>query len=41
VLHGVERDQLFKRRAEQYPGFAAYQAKTTRTIPVIARERVR
>jgi deazaflavin-dependent oxidoreductase (nitroreductase family) len=41
VLRGEERDRLFKRHAEQYPGFAEYQAKITRTIPVIALERVR
>lgn len=40
VLHGEERDRLFARHATQYPGFAEYQAKTTRTIPVIALERV-
>lgn len=41
VLHGEERDRLFQRHAEQFPGFAEYQANTTRTIPVIALERVR
>jgi deazaflavin-dependent oxidoreductase (nitroreductase family) len=41
VLQGEERDRLFKRHSEQYPGFAEYQAKTTRTIPVVALERVR
>ncbi len=40
VLHGEERDRLFARHATQYPGFAEYQANTTRTIPVIALERV-
>ncbi len=40
VLHGEERDRLFARHAAQYPGFADYQANTTRTIPVIALERV-
>ncbi len=40
VLHGEERDRLFARQAAQYPGFAEYQANTTRTIPVIALERV-
>lgn len=39
VLHGEERDRLFARHAAQFPGFAEYQAKTTRTIPVIALER--
>ncbi len=40
VLHGEERDRLFARHAAQYPGFADYQANTSRTIPVIALERV-
>ena len=40
VVQGEERDRLFARHATQYPGFAEYQAKTTRTIPVIALERV-
>ena len=39
VLHGEERDRLFARHAAQYPAFAEYQAKTKRTIPVIALER--
>ncbi len=41
VLSGEERDRHFKRHAEQFPGFAEYQAKTTRIIPVIALERLR
>ncbi len=40
ALQGEERDRLFARHAAQYPGFAEYQANTTRTIPVIALERV-
>ena len=40
VLEGEERDRLFARQAAQYPGFAEYQANTTRTIPVIALERL-
>ena len=40
VLTGEERDRLFRRQAELYPGFAEYEAKTTRTIPVVALERV-
>jgi deazaflavin-dependent oxidoreductase (nitroreductase family) len=31
-----QRDTLFRRQAKLYPGFAGYQRKTTRTIPVIA-----
>lgn len=40
VVRGEERDRLFARQAAQYPRFAEYQANTTRTIPVIALERV-
>ena len=40
ILQGEERDRLFARHAAQYPGFAEYQANTTRRIPVIALERV-
>ena len=36
---GEERDQLYARQATLYPGFAAYEAKTTRRIPVIALQR--
>jgi deazaflavin-dependent oxidoreductase (nitroreductase family) len=33
---GDERNELFARQATLYPGFAGYEAKTTRIIPVIA-----
>ncbi len=33
---GEERDRLYARQAERNPGFAEYQRKTTRLIPVIA-----
>ena len=36
VLTGAERDRIFKLQAERAPGFAEYQAKTTRVIPVVA-----
>jgi deazaflavin-dependent oxidoreductase (nitroreductase family) len=39
VLSGAERDELYERQAALYPGFGEYQAKTSRTIPVIALER--
>jgi deazaflavin-dependent oxidoreductase (nitroreductase family) len=39
VATGEERDQLYRRQAELYPGFAEYQQKTTRQIPVITLER--
>jgi deazaflavin-dependent oxidoreductase (nitroreductase family) len=35
-LTGPERDENYRLQASRYPGFAAYQQKTTRTIPVIA-----
>jgi deazaflavin-dependent oxidoreductase (nitroreductase family) len=35
-LHGAERDAFYAEQASRYPGFAAYQRKTERTIPVIA-----
>jgi hypothetical protein len=36
VLDGAERDRLFARAVEADPGWGEYQAKTTRTIPVVA-----
>ncbi|GAA1670548.1 nitroreductase/quinone reductase family protein [Fodinicola feengrottensis] len=36
VLEGAERDQIFTRAAQANPGWADYQAKTSRVIPVIA-----
>jgi deazaflavin-dependent oxidoreductase (nitroreductase family) len=36
VVTGAERDRLFAEQARRMPGFADYQAKTTRIIPVIA-----
>jgi deazaflavin-dependent oxidoreductase (nitroreductase family) len=39
VLTGAERDEIYQRQAALYPGFAEYQEKTTRTIPVVALER--
>jgi deazaflavin-dependent oxidoreductase (nitroreductase family) len=35
-LHGRERDDKYAEQARRYPGFAAYQQNTARTIPVIA-----
>jgi len=32
---GAERDRIFTRQKELMPGFADYEQKTTRTIPVI------
>lgn len=36
VLTGEERDQLYAKQANAFPGFAEYEAKTTRKIPVVA-----
>ncbi len=36
VLEGEERDQWYAEQARRYPGFAEYQAKTDRVIPVVA-----
>ncbi len=30
-----ERDRIFAEQARRYPGFAEYEAKTTRVIPVV------
>ncbi|MFF0580029.1 nitroreductase/quinone reductase family protein [Streptosporangium saharense] len=36
ILEGAERDAAFARAVEGDPGWADYQAKTTRVIPVVA-----
>ena len=36
VLPEPARAATYARQAHRYPGFAAYQAKTTRSIPVVA-----
>lgn len=40
VLEGAERDRAFARAVEADPGWAGYQAKTTRVIPVVALRQV-
>jgi deazaflavin-dependent oxidoreductase (nitroreductase family) len=35
-LQGAERDGKYALQAERYPGFAEYERKTSRTIPVVA-----
>ena len=35
-LRGAERDAKYALQAERYPGFADYQRRTNRTIPVVA-----
>jgi deazaflavin-dependent oxidoreductase (nitroreductase family) len=34
-LAGGDRDRIFAEQARRYPGFAEYQAKTSRVIPVV------
>jgi deazaflavin-dependent oxidoreductase (nitroreductase family) len=36
VTTGAERDELYARQAELYPGFAEYETRTDRVIPVVA-----
>lgn len=40
VLTGAERDRIFARIVEIAPGYADYQAKTSRVIPVVALRQV-
>ncbi|MFI9414891.1 nitroreductase/quinone reductase family protein [Nocardia gamkensis] len=40
ILQGAERDRHYAAQASDDPAFAAYQAATDRTIPVVAVERV-
>jgi deazaflavin-dependent oxidoreductase (nitroreductase family) len=40
VIAGAERDRLFDAQKARMPGFADYERKTTRKIPVVALERV-
>jgi deazaflavin-dependent oxidoreductase (nitroreductase family) len=35
-LEGSERDAKYAEQAKRYPGFAGYERKTSRTIPVLA-----
>ena len=35
-LRGTERDAKYAVQAERYPGFAEYERRTTRVIPVLA-----
>ena len=39
-VEGAERDRLFDEQKAAMPGFADYEQKTTRKIPVIALQRV-
>jgi deazaflavin-dependent oxidoreductase (nitroreductase family) len=40
VANPAERDRLYARMVEQAPGFADYEKKTARKIPVVILERV-
>jgi hypothetical protein len=35
VAEGDERERLWSRQKQEYPGFAEYEARTSRQIPVI------
>jgi deazaflavin-dependent oxidoreductase (nitroreductase family) len=35
VVRGEERDRIYAVQSKRYPGFAQYQASTTRVIPVV------
>jgi deazaflavin-dependent oxidoreductase (nitroreductase family) len=39
VTEGPERDEIWAAQKADYPGFADYEAKTTRQIPVVMLER--
>jgi deazaflavin-dependent oxidoreductase (nitroreductase family) len=34
-IEGAERDRIFELQKERYPGFAEYEARTSRVIPVV------
>jgi len=40
VAEGAERDRLYAAHAAAMPGFAEYEAKTDRVIPIVLLERV-
>ena len=35
VAQGEERERIWSKQKKEYPGFAEYEAKTTRQIPVV------
>ena len=39
VAEGEERERIWSKQKEQMPGFAEYEEKTSRTIPVVILER--
>ena len=40
VAEGDERERIWEKQKQLMPGFAEYEAKTTRQIPVLVLERV-
>jgi deazaflavin-dependent oxidoreductase (nitroreductase family) len=40
LAEGAERDRIWSRQKEIMPGFAGYEANTSRVIPVVILERV-
>ncbi len=40
VAEGAEREELWETQKQRYPGFAEYEEKTSRQIPVVVLERV-
>jgi deazaflavin-dependent oxidoreductase (nitroreductase family) len=40
VAEGDERERIWSTQKERYPGFAEYEAKTTRQIPVVVLEAI-
>ena len=40
TAEGVERDTIWETQKQRYPGFADYEARTTRQIPVVILEPV-
>lgn len=40
VAEGEERDRIWERQKQQSPGFAGYEQKTSRQIPVVILQRV-
>lgn len=40
VAQGEERERIWERQKREFPGFADYERKTTRQIPVVLLERV-
>ena len=40
VAEGQERERIWERQKQEVPGFADYEAKTNRQIPVVILERV-